>query len=121
MNDDIKSLRLQALEQSLINYLLNKKDLFERNGVGRRRILSIQLQINAKNMKHLTFIVEMGMFMAEFNMMNGLKERGACFGLERYIRDWSERDSVKSEMLDLCNINGLKGTGNVTNVRNTLR
>ena len=93
--DEVKSVRVQALEQSLINYLLSKRELSERSGVGRRRILSIQLQINATNPKHLTFSVHMGMFVAEFNLLNGIKERGACFGLERYIRDWSERDSVR--------------------------
>ena len=36
---------------------------------------------------------------AAFNVNNGLKERGSCFGLERYIRDWYERPSVSSAIL----------------------
>lgn len=31
----------------------------------------------------------------EFNMVNGLKERGSIWGIERYIRDWYERPSVR--------------------------
>ena len=60
--DETKPVRVQALEQSLINYLLSKKELSERSGVGRRRILSIQLQLNPENPKHLTFTVQLGMF-----------------------------------------------------------
>jgi hypothetical protein len=36
---------------------------------------------------------------AKFNVNNGLKELGNCFGLERYIRDWYERPTVGSVIL----------------------
>ena len=121
--DDIKSTRLQALEQSLINFLLGKKDLETRMGISYRRIRTIQIQLNDKNPKHLTFTIQMGIFSAEFGMLNGLKEKGSCYGLERYIRDWAERDSIKTEMLELTSLNrgGGNGMSNVPNVRNLLR
>lgn len=120
--EDIKSTRIQALEQSLINFLMMKRDLADKMGTGYRRVRTLQIQLNDKNPKHLTFTIQMGMFSAEFNMMNGLKEKGSCFGLERYIRDWAERDSIRSEMLELTSINK-GGSGNVlrTNVRNLVR
>ena len=121
--EKVKSNRIKALEQSLIEFLSNKRDLEEKMGTGYRRIRSIQLSFNEKNPNHITFIVQIGMFAAEFNMSNGLKEKGSCFGIERYIRDWSERDSVKFEMMSITNLNSVGPGGNQmqTNVRNLLR
>ena len=120
--DEVKSTRVQALEQSLINFLLSKKELEEKMGVAYRRIRTIQLKLNDKDPKHLTFTIQIGMFSAEFNMMNALRERGSCLGLEKYIRDWAERDSIKTEMFELTNANVGGGGVNIrTNVKNTLR
>ncbi len=122
MDNEVKSSKLQALEQSLINYLTNKKDIAEKLGSAYRRINSIQLSLNDRDPKHVTFVVSMGMVSAEFGVESGLKERGNCFGLERYIRDWAERDMVKTEMIALTSLNkGGSGVQITTNIRNTLR
>lgn len=121
-DQNLKSARIQALEQSLINFLTGKKDLEAKMGTGFRRIRTLQIQLNGENPKHPVFTVQMGMFCAEFNMLNGLKEKGSCFGLERFIRDWAERDSIKTEMLAIS-VEKLGGTGAQidTGVRNQLR
>ncbi len=46
----------------------------------------------------MCFVVQIGMCEAAFNANNGLKERGSCFGLERYIRDWYEMPSINMEI-----------------------
>jgi|GEM_PF-6117299 len=120
--EDTKSTRIQALEQSLVNFLTGKKDLEAKMGTSFRRIRTLQIQLNGENPKHPIFSVQMGMFCAEFNMLNGLKEKGSCFGLERYIRDWSERDSIRTEMLAIA-VTKIGGGGARidTGVRNQLR
>ena len=122
MNDEIKTEKLQALEQSLITFLLSKRDIEEKAGMGYRRIRSISLKLNDKDPMHVTFMVSMGMVTAEFGLLSGLRERGNCFGLDRYIREWTERDIVKSELLSLTSQN--KGSSVVqlnTGVKNTIR
>ncbi len=122
MDNESKSTRIQVLEQSLINFLISKKDITEKLGTRYRQIYSIQLSLNNKNAKNPVFIVSMGMISAEFNIMNGLKEKGSCYGIETYIRDWAERDAVKTEMLALTSLNkGGSGIQIDTGVRNTLR
>ena len=103
MNSD-ELINIQLLESSLINSLLQKTDLEAKTGVDGRRIRTINLYVNNKNPKHITFIVTMGMFSAEFNVANGLKEKGSCYGLERYISDWAERESVKLALLKYAKI-----------------
>ncbi|MBR1943173.1 hypothetical protein IJ843_05510 [bacterium] len=122
MNDEVKSGKVQALEQSLITFLLSKRDIEEKTGTGYRRIRSISLKLNDKDPMHVTFTVSMGMVSAEFGIMSGLKERGNCFGLEKYIREWSERDIVKSELIALTSLNkGGSGVVLNTGVKNTIR
>lgn len=122
MDESVKTGKVQALEQSLITFLLSKRDIEEKSGTGYRRIRSISLKLNDKNPAHVTFTVSMGMVTAEFGIMSGLKERGNCYGLERYIREWAERDVVKSELIALTSSNkGGSGADLRTNVRNTIR
>ena len=92
-----KDPRLSGLEQSLINFLSQKKDIEEKVTGGMRRVrgLTMGLKIDARK---VVFTVQIGMCEASFSTTTGLKERGSCFGLERYIRDWYERPTVNYEM-----------------------
>ena len=93
--------KLQSLEQSLINFLLRRKDIEEKVNGGARRVKSLSLKIDTRNLKHLTFAVQIGMMEAKFNMADGLKEQGNCYGIDRYIRDWYQQPSVKLEFEEL--------------------
>ena len=90
-----KSPKITEMEQSLINFLVSKKDVDDKVSGGARRVRGLSININ---LKENTFGVQIGMCEAQFNGTSGLKERGNCFGLERYIRDWYERPSIKLEM-----------------------
>ncbi len=85
---------IKALETSLINFLLQKRDIEDRVMGGARRVRSLEFSIKTDNPKKPLFIVSIGMCACQFNALNGLKEQGSIFGLERYIRDWFERPSV---------------------------
>ena len=85
---------IKALETSLINFLLQKKDIEDRVMGGARRVRSLEFSIKTDNPKKPIFIVSIGVCACQFNALNGLKEQGSIFGLERYIRDWFERSSV---------------------------
>ncbi len=98
-----KNPQLSSLEQSLINYLCSKKETEEKVSGGARRVRSLTFNIDFKNSKQPVFTVQIGMFEAAFSCTNGLKERGSCFGLERYIRDWYERPTVKFEIQSYIN------------------
>ena len=91
-----KNPQLSELEQSLINFLCTKKDIDEKVNGGSRRVRSLTLNVDTKNPKHVLFTVQIGMCEAGFSAQTGLKEKGSCFGLERYVRDWYERPSVKT-------------------------
>lgn len=90
--------KLQNLEQSLINFLLRRKDIEEKVNGGARRVKSLILKYDARNEKHITFSVQIGMMEAKFNIADGLKEQGNVYGIDRYIRDWYQQPSVKLEM-----------------------
>lgn len=92
--------KLQNLEQSLINFLLRRKDIEEKVNGGARRVKSLTLKIDARNPKHITFSVQIGMMEAKFNIEDGLKEQGNVYGIDRYIRDWYQQPSVKLEVLE---------------------
>lgn len=95
-----KDPRLSGLEQSLINFLGQKKDIEEKvpGGFRRVRALSLGMKLDARK---VVFTVQIGMCEAAFSPTNGLKERGNCFGLERYIRDWYERPTVQHEFKNI--------------------
>ncbi len=93
--------KLQGLEQSLINFLLRRKDIEDKVNGGARRVKSLTLKIDARNAKHITFAVQIGMMEAKFNMADGLKEQGNCYGIDRYIRDWYQQPSVKMEFEEI--------------------
>ena len=82
------------LEQSLINFLCSKDEVEQKVSGGVKRVRGLTFGIDVKNPKNASFTVQIGMCEAAFNVTNGLKERGNCFGLERFIRDWFERPSV---------------------------
>ena len=90
---------ITELEQSLINLLSSKRDIDEKVSGGIKRVRSLSFNIDIRNPKAPYFTVQIGMCEAAFNVNNGLKERGSCFGLERYVRDWYERPSVSSAIL----------------------
>ena len=95
-------IRVQELEQSLIQFLMNKKEVEDKMGGGFRRIRTLQLYVSLSP-KNQKFRVQIGMFEAEFAVKTGLKEKGNCFNLERYIRDWAERESIANSMLTILN------------------
>lgn len=87
---------IAELEQSLINLLCSKPEVEEKVPGGIRRVRGLTFNIDVKNPKNPSFTVQIGMCEAIFNVTNGLKERGNCFGLERFIRDWYERPTVSN-------------------------
>ncbi|MBQ9245658.1 hypothetical protein IJ182_05255 [bacterium] len=87
------------LEQSLINFLCSKKEVEEKVSGGTRRVRSLTFNVDVKDPKKACFTIQIGMCEAAFNANTGLKEKGSCFGLERFIRDWYERPSVKSAIV----------------------
>jgi hypothetical protein len=89
---------IASLERSLIDYLSTKKDVEEKVNGGFKRVRGLSLSIDRKNPKHPYFNVQIGICEASFNTVNGLKERGNCFGLEKHIRDWFERSSVQADI-----------------------
>lgn len=88
---------LTGLEQSLITFLSQKKDLDEKIPGGMRRIRALTFNI-VKDAVKTHFTVQIGMCEAVFSTTTGLKERGNCYGIERYVRDWFERPSVQVEI-----------------------
>lgn len=87
---------ISELEQSLINFLTTSKadEVEQKVSGGTKRVRGLTFGIDVKNPKNPSFTVQIGMCEAKFNVSNGLKEQGNCFGLERYIRDWFERPTV---------------------------
>ncbi len=98
MAEAAKSPIILELEQSLINHLCSKKDIELRVNGGARRVKGLTLSINVKNPKNPFFTVQIGICEAAFDIQNGQKIQGSCFGCERYIRDWFERPSVNLTM-----------------------
>lgn len=89
-----KDPQIIELEHSLINYLVQKKDIEEKISGGKRRIRALTFNIKTTDINTPCFSIQIGMCEALFNTSNGLKMRGNCFGLERIIRDWFERPSI---------------------------
>lgn len=90
---------VSELEQSLINFLTSKPEIEEKVSGGAKRVRGLTFNIDVKNPKNPSFTVQIGMCEAMFNVTNGLKERGSCFGCERFIRDWYERPTVGNAIL----------------------
>lgn len=87
---------IAELEQSLINLLCSKPEVEVKVSGGIKRVRGLTFNIDVKNPKNASFTVQIGMCEAAFSVKNGLKERGNCFGLERFIRDWFERPTVST-------------------------
>lgn len=85
---------IAELEQSLINFLCSKKEIEQKVSGGAKRVRGLTFNIDVKNPKNPSFTVQIGMCEAAFNVQTGQKEKGSCFGCERYIRDWFERPTV---------------------------
>ena len=100
--NEMEEVKIKALEQSLVNFLMDKKDTIERSGTSVKRVRMLQLRFDGTVPEHPLFIVQIGILEAEFDALTGMKEKGSCYGLERYIRDWSERESIKNELISLC-------------------
>ena len=83
------------LEHSLINFLSNKKELDKKIIGGLRRLRGLTFNIITKTVTSTYFSVQIGVCEATFNPINGLKEKGSCYGIERYIRDWFDRPSIQ--------------------------
>ena len=93
-----KNPQLASLEQSLINFLTSKKDIEDKVNGGAKRVRALTFNIDMHNAKNPVFTVQIGMCEAAFDCRTGLKSKGNCFGLERYIRDWFERPAVTNEI-----------------------
>lgn len=87
---------IAELEQSLINFLCSKPEVDVKVSGGIKRVRGLTFNIDVKNPKNASFTVQIGMCEAAFNVKNGLKERGNCFNLERFVRDWFERPTVSA-------------------------
>ncbi len=98
--DQEKKFAISQLETSLIQFLLLKKDIESVPG-GHRRIRTLTLKI-VSSLKEPAFAVQLGMCEAVFDAVTGLKTRGSCFGLERYIRDWFLRSSIMEVIRSLA-------------------
>ena len=85
---------ITELEQSLINFLVSKPEVETKVNGGIKRVRGLTFNIDVKNPKNPSFTVQIGMCEAVFNTANGLKERGSCFNVERFVRDWFERPTV---------------------------
>ena len=83
------------LEQSLIHFLCDKPETEKFVAGGAKRVRGLSFGIELKDPKKPCFTVQIGMCEAGFNAFTGLKEKGSCFGLERFVRDWYDRPSVK--------------------------
>lgn len=92
---------ISELEQSLIQYLMDKKDVETKVTGGSRRLRSLSFKIITK--KEPYFSVQIGMLEAVFSAVSGLKEKGSCYGIERYIRDWFLRPSVSDTIRNYVN------------------
>ena len=88
---------INQLEQSLIHFLSTKNDIESKVTGGLRRVRSLSVRIN-KNLKEPSFSVQIGIMESVFDAVHGLKLRGSCYGLERYIRDWFLRPTVNLEI-----------------------
>ena len=87
---------ISELEQSLINFLVSKPEIEEKVNGGAKRVRGLTFNIDVKNPKNPSFSVQIGMCEAIFNTTNGLKERGNCYNIERFVRDWFERPTVSN-------------------------
>ncbi len=94
-----KSPAVTQLEQSLIQYLCQKPEVEERVNGGARRVRSLSISFDARNPQKPSFSVQIGMFEVTFNAITGMKEKGSCYGLERYIIDWYLRPGINNEMM----------------------
>lgn len=90
--------KIANLEQSLIQYLLTKKEVDEKVSGGFRRVKGLSLNLNYEEGRKPVFTVEIGFCEAAFDALTGYKERGSCFGIERIIVDWFQRPSVRTEI-----------------------
>lgn len=93
-----KNPKLLGLEQSLIQFLTNKKEVDDKVAGGFRRVRGLSLSLDTRNPKKPLFTVQIGMCEAAFDILTGYKERGSCFGIERLIIDWYSRPSVREEI-----------------------
>ena len=97
-----KDPEIVELEHSLINFLTAKKDIDQKVSGGKRRVRGLTFNINSNDIDNPYFSIQIGMLEAQFNIKNGLKVRGNCFGLERFIRDWFERPSVYRKINEIA-------------------
>ena len=96
-----KNPKIVELEQSLINFLTSKKDIETKVSGGKRRVRGLTFNIDTRDLNNPYFSIQIGMLEALFNVTNGLKIRGNCFGLERFIRDWFERPSIQFKIEEI--------------------
>ncbi len=95
---------IYQLEQSLIQYLSSKHDIDDKVPGGQRRVRGLTFKIT-RNVKEPSFSVQIGIMEAVFDAINGMKIRGSCYSLERYIRDWFLRATVNQEIKNYLFLN----------------
>ena len=101
---DGKDPALNQLEQTLIRFLSSKSEVKERIMDGERKIrgLSIKLTGSAKEPK---IVLQIGIIESVFNTATFIRERGNCYGLDKYIREWLMRSSVTELIKNYVNSN----------------
>ncbi len=87
---------LTELEQSLIQFLTQKPDIEAKVNGGAKRVRALSISLDIKNPQKPSFSVQIGMSEVTFNALTGAKEKGNCYGLERYIIDWYLRPSINN-------------------------
>lgn len=93
------------LEQSLVSYLVQVRDIESKVTGGTRRLQGLKFRIDLRNKNSPCFVIQIGICEAYFSLKTGLKERGSCYGVERYVRDWYERPSIQSEIKNYVAMN----------------
>ncbi len=103
-----KNPEIAKLEQSLIQYLCTKQEVEDRVSGGFRRVRSLSITFDIRNPQKPSFSVQIGMCEVTFNALTGMREKGHCFGIERYIIEWYLRPTVNSEIMFLIRSLGKK-------------
>lgn len=96
MSDDIK---MYTLEQSLINYLTRINEVEASVSGGFKRVRALSITLDTRNPKQPICCVTIGMMSAYFDIRTGLKIKGHCYGIDRYIRDWVVLSTIDLEQM----------------------
>ena len=101
LNRDQKQ-ELNVYEQSLINYLIQRKEAMNNVPGGLQRLRGLTITINNRDSENPLYVVELAMFQVSFSILTGAKDRGTLFGLERYIMDWYRQMDIAKKLEEIA-------------------